>query len=73
MTAFPATTVRVTAIEPAGETKVRITLEMLVDVHRLAEVGSELLDIPPQQFGAFIRSELAKYEALAKSAGLKLE
>jgi hypothetical protein len=43
MTAFPATTVRVTAIEPAGETKVRITLEMLVDVHRLAEVGSELL------------------------------
>ncbi|HEX4106123.1 MAG TPA: hypothetical protein VHX92_07815 [Rhizomicrobium sp.] len=40
---FPATTVRVTGIEPAGETKVRIQLEMLVDVHRLAEVGSELL------------------------------
>lgn len=40
---FPATTVRVTSIEPAGETKVRITLEMMVDVHRLAEVGSELL------------------------------
>jgi hypothetical protein len=43
MSAFPATTVRVTAIEPAGETKVRITLEMMVDVHRLAEVGSEML------------------------------
>jgi hypothetical protein len=43
MSSFPATTVRVTAIEPAGETKVRITLEMMVDVHRLAEVGSELL------------------------------
>lgn len=40
---FPATTVRVIGIEPAGETKVRITLEMLVDVHRLAEVGSDLL------------------------------
>ena len=40
---FPATTVRVTSIEPAGDTKVRIQLEMLVDVHRLAEVGSELL------------------------------
>ncbi|HXB51454.1 MAG TPA: hypothetical protein VNU69_01750 [Rhizomicrobium sp.] len=40
---FPATTVRVIGIEPAGETKVRITLEMLVDVHRLAEVGSEML------------------------------
>jgi hypothetical protein len=43
MSAFPATTVRVTAIEPAGDTKVRITLEMMVDVHRLAEIGSELL------------------------------
>lgn len=40
---FPATIVRVTGIEPAGETKVRIKLEMLVDVHRLAEVGSEML------------------------------
>jgi len=40
---FPATTVRVTGIELAGETKVRIKLEMLVDVHRLAEVGSEML------------------------------
>jgi tripartite-type tricarboxylate transporter receptor subunit TctC len=40
---------------------------------RYDEVGSELLDVPPQEFGAFIRSELAKYEALAKSAGLKLE
>ena len=43
MSAFPATTVRVTAIEPVGDTKVRITLEMMVDVHRLTEVGSELL------------------------------
>ena len=40
---FPATTVRVTGIEPAGDTKVLIKLEMLVDVHRLAEVGSEML------------------------------
>jgi hypothetical protein len=43
MSAVPATTVKVTAIEPAGDSKVRITLEMLVDVHRLAEIGSELL------------------------------
>ncbi|HEV7960797.1 MAG TPA: hypothetical protein VGP01_07170 [Rhizomicrobium sp.] len=43
MSAFPATTVRVIGIEPAGETKVLIKLEMLVDVHRLAEVGSEML------------------------------
>jgi hypothetical protein len=43
MSAFPATTVRVTAIEPSNDTKVRITLEMIVDVNRLAEVSSELL------------------------------
>jgi len=43
MSAFPVTTVRVTAIEPAGETKVRIKFEMLVNVHRLAEVGGEML------------------------------
>ena len=43
MSAFPATTVRVTAIEPATENKVCITLEMIVDVNRLAEVSSELL------------------------------
>ena len=43
MSAFPATTVRVTAIEPATDSKVRITLEMIVDVNRLAEVSSELL------------------------------
>ena len=43
MSAFPATTVRVTGIEPATENKVRITLEMVVDVNRLAEVSSEML------------------------------
>ena len=43
MPAFPASTVKITAIEPLGDTKVRIVMEMIVDVHRLAEVGSELL------------------------------
>ena len=43
MSAFPATTVRVTSIEPATDSKVRIMLEMMVDVNRLAEVSSELL------------------------------
>jgi hypothetical protein len=39
----PATTVKVISIEPAGETKVRIMMEMIADVHRLAEVGSDML------------------------------
>jgi hypothetical protein len=41
--ATPPTTVKVTSIEPVGDTKVRIQMEMIVDVHRLAEVGSEML------------------------------
>jgi hypothetical protein len=43
MASYPATTVKVTSIEPCGETKVLIKMDMVVDVHRLAEVGSELL------------------------------
>jgi hypothetical protein len=43
MSKFPSTTVKVVSIEPCGETKVCITMEMVVDVHRLAEVGSEML------------------------------
>jgi hypothetical protein len=43
MANYPATTVKVTSVEPFGETKVRIVMEMIVDVHRLADVGSEML------------------------------
>ena len=43
MSNFPATTVKVVSVEPYGDTKVRITMEMIADVHRLAEVGSEML------------------------------
>jgi hypothetical protein len=41
--AIPASTVKVISIEPVGDTKVRIMMEMMVDVHRLAEVGSDML------------------------------
>jgi hypothetical protein len=41
--ATPPTTVKVISLEPVGDTKVRIQMEMIVDVHRLAEVGSEML------------------------------
>ena len=43
MTDHPATTIRVVSIEPAGKTKVRIVMELIADVHRLAEVGSDML------------------------------
>jgi hypothetical protein len=40
-----ASTVKVTAIDPCGENKVRITMELVVDVHRLAEVSSSMLSV----------------------------
>lgn len=40
---FPATTVRVVSITPCDDTKVCIMMEMIADVNRLAEVGSEML------------------------------
>ena len=43
MSKHPATTVKVTSVEPCGDTKVCITMELVVDVHRMAEVGSEML------------------------------
>jgi hypothetical protein len=39
----PPSTVRVVSHEPITEHKVRILLEVIVDVHRLAEVSSGFL------------------------------
>jgi hypothetical protein len=43
MAQFPTSTIRVIAVEPSGDTQVRVTLEMMVDVHRMAEVGGNML------------------------------
>jgi hypothetical protein len=43
MTTHPKTTAKVISIEPAGDTKVRLVMELIVDVHELAEVGSDML------------------------------
>ena len=45
MSHFPHSTVKVTDIQPSGENKVRITVELVVDVHRLAEVSSSMLQV----------------------------
>ena len=42
-TTIPATTIKVTSVEPAGDTKVRITMELCVDVNRMAEVSGEMM------------------------------
>jgi len=49
MSSFPATTIKVTAVEPRGDSKVCITMEMLVDVHRLADVTGELMRMSVKQ------------------------
>lgn len=40
-----ASTVKVTDIKPCGDNKVCITLELVVDVHRMAEVSSTMLSV----------------------------
>ncbi len=57
MSSFPATTVKVISTEPHGDTKVRIVMEMIVDVHRLSEVGSELLRAAVNQVKAADRKK----------------
>ncbi len=52
MSHFPATTVKVIKVEPCAPGKVCITTEMVVDVHRLAEVGSDLLRTAVSQMKA---------------------
>lgn len=41
----PASDVKVTAIEPCDENRVRIVVEMVVDAHCLADVGSRMLSV----------------------------
>ena len=60
MATYPATTVKVISVEPHGETKVRILMEMIVDVHRLADVGSEMLRTAITQVKAEQKSKKKK-------------
>jgi len=50
--ATPASTVKVTSITPIGDNKVSIVMEMVVDVHRLVEVSSSLLQVAAKGAGA---------------------
>ena len=60
MANYPATTVRVVSVEPHGETKVRITKDMIVDVHRQADVGSDMLRAAMVQVKAEQRTKKKK-------------
>jgi hypothetical protein len=52
MSEYPATTIKVTNIEPCGEAKVCITMQLVVDVNRLAEVSSDLMHTAVAQIQA---------------------
>ncbi|HEY2070291.1 MAG TPA: hypothetical protein VGG48_12115 [Rhizomicrobium sp.] len=49
---YPPSRVRVVSHEAVSETEVRITMEMIVDVHRLSELGQEFLTQAITQIGA---------------------
>jgi tripartite-type tricarboxylate transporter receptor subunit TctC len=40
---------------------------------KMARLGAEPMDYPPEQFNAYIRAEIAANAALVKAAGIKLE
>ncbi|MCX7281875.1 MAG: hypothetical protein NTX21_10085 [Alphaproteobacteria bacterium] len=48
----PASTVKVTSIKLLGDNKVSIVMEMVVNVHRLVEVCSSLLQVAAKGTGA---------------------
>lgn len=52
MSSFPPSTIKVTTVEPCGEGKVCITMELIVDVHRLAEVSGSLMQTAVKQMKA---------------------
>ena len=45
MADFPASTIKITAIEPHGADKVRVVMEVLVDVHCMVEAGGKMLSV----------------------------
>jgi len=49
---YPPSRVRVVSHEALNESEVRIMMEMIVDVHRLAELGHDFLSQAITQIGA---------------------
>jgi hypothetical protein len=45
MANFPASTIKVTSIEPCGDDKVCVTMELVVDIHRMVEIGSKMVSV----------------------------
>jgi hypothetical protein len=48
----PVSTIKVTSVEPCGDGKVCITLEMVVDAHRMVEVSGKMLSVAAKDVSA---------------------
>ena len=62
--------------QPIIETLHRATVEALNDPgvrHSLDELGVDIVGDTPEQFGAYIKSEIPKWAAVIKASGAKLE
>jgi hypothetical protein len=49
MTDYPPSRVRVVSHEPISASEMKITLEIVIDVHRMAEVGQQFISEAAQQ------------------------
>lgn len=45
MSTHAASDIKVTTVEPCGDGRVRIVVEMMVDAHCLADVGGKMLSV----------------------------
>ena len=62
--------------QPIIETLHHATVEALNDPgvrHSLDELGVDIVGDTPEQFGAYIKSEIPKWAAVIKASGAKLE
>ena len=62
--------------QEAIETLHRATVEALKDpetMKRLADLGVDIAGTSPAEFAAYIKSEIPKWTAVVKAAGVKLE
>jgi len=49
MSSFPPSTIKVTNVEPCADGKVCITMQLTVDVHRMAEVSGAMMQTAVRQ------------------------
>lgn len=52
MSSYPPSRVRLLSQEPISQSEIKITVEVIVDVHRLAELGQEFISQAVKQMNS---------------------